>query len=575
MVEETQDRGRRRRSKAASTERKRRQPIATSGGAEVPNPYGDVPLHLLVEQHDEYDWYYPEEEARKRIASGDYDWQDFLLIEDIAWMTLVSNGGLPEAIRDAINELRWGDGPLPSNDEIEAAIVEKQGEIEERERKAEEARLERERKEKEEAERKEREAEEARKEHERRKAEDPHYDSPWREAIDEVKTPEDVEMEEADARLYEIYSAARDGGYIPELDWNDLVLCSDRRFERIVEVLGTAEWIDEGDGGYWDGGCFEPDQLTRLRSERLRERFRRDSNMITAAQSNLSATALTPSMLEDIDDDDPDFLVEGIPAVGVTILSGPAGAFKSTLVTDLAAALSSGRTDALGFEKAGPAAAMVLNNEQSSKAILRAYRAAAAVHGLEDGKAFLPLGNENGTKRLMQGDLPNAVLIESLKEMVQAHDVKLLVLDTLTSLGLTSDIDNIAGHELIDMLNGLASQLQIAILVVHHPPGKDNADIGGSMASQRGATAMFNAAASNLTLQRTLPDAARGSTTRARKLDSDIRDAQSRGDEQAYVELQGALRRSTSSPAGTRSAAKLRRRSSARAASVRAGMRAS
>lgn len=173
---------------------------------------------------------------------------------------------------------------------------------------------------------------------------------------------------------------------------------------------------------------------------------------------------------------------ETLPMVGTALLVGPSGSGKTYVAMHLAGRLARGETF-FGVPCEAPGAVLYLTSESLHSAKVR-------LAGIADGERLpIALRFVNG---LSDKEALKALLEDIRDEgMRQARSFgllpRMLVLDTLSASGLLLDEDdNAEAAAAMAMLERVAMDLNLLVLVLHHPPKHG----GGS----RGAGALHNSA---------------------------------------------------------------------------------
>lgn len=181
------------------------------------------------------------------------------------------------------------------------------------------------------------------------------------------------------------------------------------------------------------------------------------------------------------------FIVQGLlPAAETTLLTAPGGGNKTTLSLMIAAAMAARRDNVLGMAiEPGPAAYIGMeDSEQRLHWTLYHICGGLGISMLDlvDRLHVVSMRQipHNGLASFgHEGELQPSDLYGKIEQLVRDTGSKLLVLDNLAHLFLGNENDRMQATRFLSLLNKLASDTDVAILLLAHTP-KSGADFSGS-----------------------------------------------------------------------------------------------
>jgi hypothetical protein len=198
-------------------------------------------------------------------------------------------------------------------------------------------------------------------------------------------------------------------------------------------------------------------------------------------------------------------LIDGLLERGDSlVLSGKSGLGKSLATLPVACAVAGGRKLFGQFEIKEPAPVLLIQSENSLKAMRQRIDALVeTVKGTPDYEPTLEALDRIATTKVgddcrYSGDLMDESFLDELREMITAIKAGLLILDPLISFHTKDENDNSGMREVLDRLTMISGETGVATFISHHH-GKGNYD-GAFQA--RGASAIVDWARSVLTMNR-------------------------------------------------------------------------
>lgn len=199
----------------------------------------------------------------------------------------------------------------------------------------------------------------------------------------------------------------------------------------------------------------------------------------------------------------PEWVIPGLRAGQVGLVTAPGGTGKSYLLLEIAMSVASGQTLIPGLEVRAGGKVCLLNFEddrfdieQRGNAVLRHFTSLEPTGNLfVASMSGYTLSLLNGKGETGDED------VRWLKE--QCRDMRLVVLDPLSHLHTADENSASQMSKMIQILKGVGQETGTAILVAHHT-GK-NAVLngqGGLQQSARGSSALVDASRVVMTLQR-------------------------------------------------------------------------
>lgn len=166
----------------------------------------------------------------------------------------------------------------------------------------------------------------------------------------------------------------------------------------------------------------------------------------------------------------PGFLMRG----AVTLVAGPGGAGKSTLMNGWCVSLALGQA----YGTFNPACEMVVMNynveddgDEQRRRLSAALRAAGATPYNIAGRIIRCGPNGVGTlleRDILHGHMVNTAALLALEDLIEQRRPDVLILDPLVELHTAEENDNTALRLVIAHLRGIARRHNIAVAVVHH-----------------------------------------------------------------------------------------------------------
>jgi len=212
---------------------------------------------------------------------------------------------------------------------------------------------------------------------------------------------------------------------------------------------------------------------------------------MTKPQKYIPLTQLKPTQ----------YLVAGFAArKEVTLLCGPSAASKSAAALTMAVCGANG-ADFLDMAVKHPFKTLVYNLEDSEETMRARAEAIAIQNGFDPANTQENVtlwAGEKGRLRLTQkmpglrDPIINAALAEKLIAVAKKRGVDVIVFDPMVSLHQFDENDNGAMAELMDILNRIADEANVAVIVLVHTP--KSIKTPGSLDMIRGASAIGAAA---------------------------------------------------------------------------------
>ncbi len=189
----------------------------------------------------------------------------------------------------------------------------------------------------------------------------------------------------------------------------------------------------------------------------------------------------------------------------ITLMIAPGGAGKSTIATDIALALASGR-ELLGKQLyRGPQNVWLYNLEDGRTELERQFGAARIHHALtplECGKRLFVNSGMDQPLCLAAEDKHGFKIVEkeffALAKVISTNKIGVMIIDPFASCHAASENSNEAMNRLVKRLKKLAHDTGCAILIVHHSKKLSGKEVTAE--DGRGAVALRDAARVVLTL---------------------------------------------------------------------------
>lgn len=200
----------------------------------------------------------------------------------------------------------------------------------------------------------------------------------------------------------------------------------------------------------------------------------------------------------------------------VTAVVAPGGVGKSSLMSGLALALASGRSEVLGRDViGGPKTVWLWNLEDDGDELARSLHAASHHHAIPphsiQNRLFVNSGPDGDGLCTAVEDRTGFKLLKPIYEAViaelLARCVDVLIVDPFVSSHQVSENDNGSIDAVVKEWARVAKAARCAILLVHHSKKLSGERVTSE--SSRGATSLTNAARSVLVLNRMTPDEGR------------------------------------------------------------------
>lgn len=153
---------------------------------------------------------------------------------------------------------------------------------------------------------------------------------------------------------------------------------------------------------------------------------------------------------------------ELIPEHSCGFVSGPSGARKTWLLLDFAIGIATGKPAFDRFNISGPGAVLFILGEDS----LRAMR--ARVKLVAKGKNLSPADLKNLHFIQATGVLSHGLMRESLIELCNTHQPRLLILDPFVRMHSVDENSSQEIQEILSFLRQLQRDFNISILISHH-----------------------------------------------------------------------------------------------------------
>lgn len=189
---------------------------------------------------------------------------------------------------------------------------------------------------------------------------------------------------------------------------------------------------------------------------------------------------------------------------GVTILSGPPSAMKSSMMLAWACAVALGRRHA-DFRPREAGKAMIYNCEDDQdeqkrrlSATLRQFNAFPCDI---KGKVIRVGPNRIGTLFVVDGKsgtIMETPALAALRVLLRQHKPDLLVVDPLAELHTAPENDNTAMRAVVSSFRELAKEYNVAVVILHHT--RKGTVTPGDIDASRGASALIGAGRVALTL---------------------------------------------------------------------------
>jgi len=166
-------------------------------------------------------------------------------------------------------------------------------------------------------------------------------------------------------------------------------------------------------------------------------------------------------------------IVPGFERSEVTIIAGPSGAMKSAYALQLGVAIAANQGAVIGESQLDyPGAVLIYANEDAPKEVKKRYGAIRKRYRLAGGSLTGKINVR--TSRLLQRNAQGDTVVLDKAEVAELRrlkrlnaDLTMVVIDTLAA-ALLSDESNRDFQMTMDALKTLASELTIAIVVIHH-----------------------------------------------------------------------------------------------------------
>ncbi len=236
-------------------------------------------------------------------------------------------------------------------------------------------------------------------------------------------------------------------------------------------------------------------------------------------QYSASSTAPSPIWVDDLAWDESAIPPRDWVAVGyllrghVTVVQGPPGVSKSTLMLAYAVALAL-TAELHGLKPRGPARVMLFNAEDDRDEQRRRLSAILTSHGKRPEHVatnILRVGPAGAATLLTRDPDTNEMLqtpaMTALVEAIEIHRPDVLILDPLSEMHSEEENANVAMREVVAIFRKLAKAHRLALVLVHHV--RKGPVVPGDMDSGRGASSIVGAARIVLTVAAMTEDEAR------------------------------------------------------------------
>ncbi|MCL4494680.1 MAG: helicase RepA family protein [Firmicutes bacterium] len=200
----------------------------------------------------------------------------------------------------------------------------------------------------------------------------------------------------------------------------------------------------------------------------------------------------------------PDWVIEGLEAGDVGLLTAPGGVGKSMLCLSLAMAVASGQALFGQWQVGAPGDVLYLYAEDSTRVMHRRFYALSHQNGITDpiiNRLHFICVRNNPPKIMIRGQQglvqpQNDVIHAILAEVQQYPRPRLIILDPMLKFHTLEENANNEMNQFLDLLGQLGEAVGAAILITHHTTKGKSTDTGdlSTQEASRGAGAIVNEA---------------------------------------------------------------------------------
>lgn len=203
----------------------------------------------------------------------------------------------------------------------------------------------------------------------------------------------------------------------------------------------------------------------------------------------------------------------------VTVLAAPGSSGKSLWSLQVAVALAIGNTTydgrtlaeaMIGVPIAEETRVLVINNEDPGDELRRRLAAITTRWAVDRRSLGTKVNLFSGAQKKFKlsktdprGVVVDGPWLQELKDFIREDEIGCVVFDPFVSMHSSSENDNTAMQAVMEILTGLAAELRISVLLVHHtnkPPMASSESYAGNVNAVRGASAIKDAARIALTM---------------------------------------------------------------------------